>query len=92
MNNANYLPDVLMQSDEWGKVYNDANLEFIFLDKNGSVENTVNKFIEENNIDVLAIVKRNRSFFDRLINSSLSNKFVFHSEIPIWVFHEKRDN
>lgn len=89
INDTNYLPDVLIQSDEWSKLHNNANLEFVFLEKNGTIENTVNKFLDENNIDVLAIVKRNRSFFDKLINSSLSNKFVFHAQIPIWVFHEE---
>lgn len=90
MNNTNYVTDVLMQADVWGKSFDNANLEFIFLEAEGSVENTINKFLEENKIDILAIVKRNRNFFDRLINSSLSNSFVFHSHIPIWVFHEEK--
>lgn len=90
INNRDYLTDVLMQADEWGKIYDKSNLEFVFLEEEGNVENTINKFLKENNIDILAIVKRNRNFFDRLIYSSLSNQFVFHSHIPIWVFHEEK--
>jgi len=90
LNDPNYVKDTLMKADEWGKTHENANLEFIFLEKEQSVENAINIFLEENNIDILTVVKRNRSFFDRLLNSSLSNEFVFHSHIPTWVFHEEK--
>jgi len=90
LHNKDYLTDILLQADEWGKIYDKTNLEFVFLENDQSVENTINKFLAENEIDILAVVKRNRSFFDRLISSSLSNEFVFHSHIPTWVFHENR--
>lgn len=89
MDNADNPADALLHTDDWGQLYKNSNLEFILLEKNGSVENTINSFIQEQNIDVLAIVKRNRNLFDRLINTSLSNQFVFHSQTPIWVFHEE---
>ncbi len=90
LNNPDYIADVLIAAEEWGKEYDNANLEFVFLEKEETVENTVNKFLAENKVDILAVVKRNRNFFDRLINASLSNEFVFHSHIPTWVFHEER--
>lgn len=89
LSDPNYINDVLIKSEEWAKIYENAKLEFVFLEKNGTVENTINKFLEENNIDLLSVVKRNKSFIDRLLKSSLSNKFVFHSHIPTWVFHEE---
>lgn len=89
LNNPDYITDVLMKSEEWAKSYDQANLEFVFLESTGSVENTINVFLEENNVDILTVVKRNRGFFDRLINSSLSNQFAFHSQIPTWIFHEE---
>lgn len=80
--------DILQYSHEWRKTFQTANLDFVFLEKNKTVENTIQEFIQENNINILAIVKRNRGFFDRLISNSLSNKLAFHSHTPILVFHE----
>ncbi|HMR18587.1 MAG TPA: universal stress protein [Sphingobacterium sp.] len=81
--------DILQYSEIWRKAFNKGNLDFIFLEKQGSVENTIHQFIRENNIDLLAVVKRNRNFFDRLVSSSLSNNLAFHSQTPILVFHEE---
>lgn len=89
LNDPNYVKDVLIKSEEWAKLYDNAKIEFVFLEKEGTVEKTINKFLQENNIDTLLVVKRNKSFIDRLLKSSLSNKFVFHSHIPTWVFHEE---
>lgn len=90
LDDPNYVKDALMKADDWGNIYQKANLEFLFLEKNQTVENTINTFLAENNIDILTVVKRNRGFFDRLLNASLSNEFVFHSHIPTWVFHEEK--
>lgn len=90
MSDAADPSDALLHADIWGKRFQDEHLEFLFLEKKNSVEETVNKFIAENGIDLLAVVKRNRNFFDRLVSSSLSNKLAFHSETPILVFHEDK--
>ncbi len=82
--------DILQYSEEWRKSFNNSNLEFIFLEKSGTVEQTLQDFIAENQIDLLAVVKRNRNFFDRLIRSSLSNNLAFHTTTPVLVFHEER--
>lgn len=84
--------NALLYGEDWSRKFQSKQLDFIFLEKKGNVENTINSFLKENNVDLLAIVKRNRSFFDRLVNSSLSNKFAFHSNTPILVFHEEKGN
>jgi len=88
MGNINAPGDLLYYGETWSRKFKSADLDFVFLEKRQSVEDTIHAFIRENNMDLLAIVKRNRSFFDRLINASLSNKFAFHAETPILVFHE----
>mgnify|MGYP000935915872 CR=1 FL=1 len=80
--------DVLLHSEKWSKHFKDKNMSFEFLEKENSVEQTVNTYIIEKELDVLAIVRRNRNFFERLMSSSLSLKLTFHAEIPIFVFHE----
>lgn len=82
--------DILLHAENWTKSFNDQDLKFVFLEKENSIEETVNRFILDNEIDVLAIVRRNRNFFDRLMSSSLSTRLTFHAEIPIFVFHEAK--
>lgn len=81
--------DILQYSEDWRKSFDRRNMDFIFLEKESSLEETIHGFIQENNIDLLAVVKRNRGFFDRLVSSSLSNNLAFHSQTPILVFHEE---
>ncbi|ERJ61247.1 universal stress protein [Sphingobacterium paucimobilis] len=90
MDDASNPSTALLYGEDWGKRFQGKKLDFVFLEKKESVESTINSFLTENKIDLLAIVKRNRNFFDRLINSSLSNKFAFHSDTPILVFHEEK--
>lgn len=86
---ATKTTDVLLHAENWSKSFKDKDLQFEFLTKENSVEETVNAYIMDNKLDILAIVRRNRNFFERLMSSSLSNKLTFHAEIPIFVFHEE---
>lgn len=87
-NEASDPAEILIQSENWTKSFKEKDLEFVFLEKENSVEETINRFLMDKGIDVVAIVRRNRSFFERLTSSSLSNTLTFHAEIPIFVFHE----
>lgn len=92
VNNKNTDPSQsLLESQKWMKKFKDSYITFEFIEKNTNIEHSVNNYIMNNDIDILAIVKRNRSFFNRLINSSLSEQLTFHSEIPIFVFFETKD-
>ncbi|MGH2623304.1 MAG: universal stress protein [Sphingobacterium sp.] len=83
------IPDVLQQSETWQREFPD-HINYILLDEVESVENTIINYLLENNVDIFAVVKRNRNFFDRLFNSSTSNNLTFHSKVPILVFHEEK--
>ncbi|WP_156308267.1 universal stress protein [Sphingobacterium endophyticum] len=84
------VADVLFQTEAWQKEFPDAEINYVLLDEVESIENTIANYILENNIDILGVVKRNRNFFDRLFNSSISNNLAFHSKVPILVFHEEK--
>ena len=91
LQDTNKAADILLQSEQWTNRFNPNKLDFILLEKNNnSIESTINAFLEENHIDMLAIVKRNRNFFDQLVRSSLTNKFAFHAKTPILVLHEEK--
>lgn len=84
------IADVLLQTSAWERQFPDEQIEYVLLDQVESVENTITTYLLENNIDIFAVVKRNRSFFDRLFSNSVSNSLTFHSKVPILVFHEEK--
>ncbi|MEJ2594280.1 MAG: universal stress protein [bacterium] len=43
-------------------------------------------FIKEQEIDVLAVTTQRRNFIMRIFNRSMTRKFLFHSDIPLLVF------
>jgi len=86
----NKVADVILQTETWQNEFPEEDLNYVLLDEVESIENTIANYILENNIDILGVVKRNRSFFDRLFNSSISNNLTLHSKVPILVFHEEK--
>lgn len=49
--------------------------------------NELDKFIKENHIDVLSLTTRKRSMLARIFNPSIARKMLFHTQIPLLVFH-----
>lgn len=42
-------------------------------------------FVEENNIDIIALTTAKRNIFSRIFKPSVSRKMLFHSDIPLFV-------
>jgi len=74
--------------DDWEKIFDHERLSFHVV-YGKDVETTALQFIVDENIDFLAVVRRNRNFFDRLFNSSMSRKLAYHSTIPVLVVREE---
>ncbi|MCL1821687.1 MAG: universal stress protein [Prolixibacteraceae bacterium] len=49
--------------------------------------NELDKFIDVNNIDVIALTTRKKSMIARIFNPSIARKMLFHTKIPLLVFH-----
>jgi nucleotide-binding universal stress UspA family protein len=47
----------------------------------------LDKFISENNINVLALTTHKRSMITRIFNPSIARRMLFHTRIPLLVFH-----
>ena len=47
----------------------------------------LDKYITANHIDVLALTTHKRSIFARIFNPSIARKMLFHSSVPLLVFH-----
>lgn len=50
------------------------------------VQTGIEDFIEEQEIDVMAVTTHKRNFITRMFKRSLTKKFLFHSHIPLLVF------
>lgn len=72
---------------EWRKKYEGQPIEFHFVPSN-DVEKAIFDFIDEENIDLLVSVTRNRGFFEKLFTSSLTKKLSYHTHVPVLAFHE----
>jgi nucleotide-binding universal stress UspA family protein len=49
--------------------------------------NEIDKFITAQNIDVLALTTHRRTMFTRIFNPSIARRMLFHSNVPLLVFH-----
>jgi nucleotide-binding universal stress UspA family protein len=47
----------------------------------------MDKFISDNNIDILTLTTHKRSMISRFFNPSIARKMLFHTKIPLLVFH-----
>ncbi len=72
---------------QWEQFFNNNRLSFYTV-LNQDLEESVFYFMDQHDIDILAMVRRNRNFFDRLFGSSLTKKLTYHSKEPIMVLHE----
>lgn len=60
--------------------------EFNFLEST-DIEKAILDYIDEDD-SVIAVINRERSFFDRLFHKSLSKKITMHANVPILVLHD----
>lgn len=83
--------DIIAMTDRWQKIFPQDNLEFVLLDMDQSIEHTLNKYIEQHRVDLLCVVKRNKSLLERLFKSSMSNRLRMHANTATLVLQEGDD-
>ncbi len=66
---------------------NEKNLEF-FIIPSEDVEFTIEEFIVNQGIDILAMVTHKKNFFTRLFTTSTTHNMSQHSKTPILALHE----
>lgn len=49
----------------------------------------IDGFAEENGINMLAVTRVKRPFFEQLFKKDIGKRFLFHSQIPLFVFNPK---
>lgn len=55
--------------------------------QNTNLPEAIDKFIQENQIDVLALTTHRRNLLTRFFNPSVARKMILHTKTPILVFH-----
>ncbi len=53
------------------------------------IQQGIEMFVEEKEIDILAVTTHKRSFIQRLFEPSITKKFLFQTQIPLLVFHAR---
>ncbi len=77
--------DIDEKMNEWKMLYKNEKVDFFSITGN-HIEQTILDFIENQHIDMVAMLKHKRSFFENLFHTSLTKKMAYHSKVPIIVF------
>jgi len=82
---SNYLTDareIKFAEDKLRKKYSDLVINAEHL-TGRHFEESLNEFIESNQIDLLAMMTHKRSFIGSIFNRSITRKMSYHSKVPI---------
>jgi nucleotide-binding universal stress UspA family protein len=71
----------------WNLLFERDNVIFHIVEST-DVEGSVINFIENSDLDMLALLNHRRGFWDKLFHSSLTRKLAFHIKIPLLVLHD----
>lgn len=71
---------------EWKEYFSGKPVTFEVLEYTDSINNSIMKFVTENQIGMIAAVSRNLNFFEELFSPSFIKKISYESDVPIFVF------
>lgn len=55
--------------------------------KDEHIEHGIYQYIEEQNIDILAVMPRKHKLFEKLFHSSITRQLAHHPKVPLFAFH-----
>ena len=73
--------------DYFQKVYAQEKVECQILPKDADLLHAIDKYVTENNINLIALTHRKRNLIKKIFKPSLTRKIFYHSEQPLLVFH-----
>lgn len=79
--------DFMKQRDQLVEMFKNFNPEFYFIGTY-NVEETIQTFVTDKNIDMLITVPRHRNIFTSLYKTSTTRKLAYESPVPILAAHE----
>ncbi|WP_439182183.1 universal stress protein [Carboxylicivirga taeanensis] len=69
------------------QTYRNYEIDFSFITGEDFITELDN-FITQNNIDLIAMTRHKRNMISKLLHPSITRKILFHTDIPLLVFHE----
>lgn len=57
------------------------------LDKKGSIVEALDKYVIENNINLISLTTKKRKLYDKVFKPNLTLKLFYHTNIPLMIFH-----
>ena len=69
------------------QTYRNYEINFSFINGDDFITELDN-FIVNNNIDLIAMTRHKRNMISKLLHPSITRKILFHTDIPLLVFHE----
>lgn len=73
--------------DKWKQDFKNEPVEF-FIIPSEDVKGTIEDFLIQKDIDILAMLSYKHNFFENILGKSLIKTFAFESDVPILALHE----
>lgn len=67
------------------ELYPQLKTGYMLIDHSENLEETLEKYVEENNIDMISLSSARRNIFARMFNPGIARKMLFHSDTPLLV-------
>lgn len=89
--NTTLVEELAYRSKRLVNQFKPMDIEYVF-PKSKSVTESINDFIETNNVKMLVAFPHQHSFFEKLIAKSETKKLIFHTSIPLLLLPEKKSS
>ncbi len=78
----NVLEEINFRSERLNSYLKVLDPHYVFL-KSDDISNTIEKYLEENNVDMIALMPRHHTIMEKIFSSSESKKILFLTNLPI---------
>ena len=85
--NKHFKPETPEESLYLHTLLKDLNPQYHFIEEK-DIEDAINKFAEENNLDLVITIPKKHKLLDGLFRKSSTRQLVFESHIPVLCIHE----
>ena len=83
-----YDPEIVFESGLLQEMIGSLKPAYHFIESENTDQGILD-FVEKNNIDLLLVMPKRRGFFESLLHSSSTRKFVLHSHVPVMAIHQQ---
>lgn len=85
--NRNFSPNTQSEIDVLNLMFDTIPHKFHFIE-NEHVQDAINDFIDQQEMDMLIMLPKKHSFFESLFRKSQTKEMLYHSHIPILALHQ----